>query len=149
MCSQQQARQGETTDTREHHMSQQQVPQAVSEIVARYVAVWNERDSEARRAAVAALWLPEGIEFVEGAAFRGHEELFGRVSGAHQEFVASGRYTVTTAGDTSRHSDIVAFTIQLSTPSDDVAWASRVFLLLDHDGVIREDYQLTVKPLAE
>jgi hypothetical protein len=29
-----------------------------------------------------------------------------------------------------------------------VAWAARVFLLLDTDGLIREDYQLTLKPLA-
>lgn len=29
-----------------------------------------------------------------------------------------------------------------------MAWAARVFLLTGEDGLIREDYQLTVQPLA-
>jgi hypothetical protein len=48
----------------------------------------------------------------------------------------------------SRHGDIVTFTIQLTTPGGEVAWAARVFLLLDSGGLIQEDYQLTVKPLV-
>jgi hypothetical protein len=39
-------------------------------------------------------------------------------------------------------------TIQLTTPAGAVAWAARVFLVLGADGLIQEDYQLTVKPLA-
>ena len=50
---------------------------------------------------------------------------------------------------TARHDGIVVFTIQLRTQAAEVAWAARVFLLLDDDGRIREDYQLTVKPVAE
>jgi hypothetical protein len=128
---------------------QQTIDESTAELVARYVAAWNEADPEARRDAVSALWLPDGAEFVEATAFRGHDELFARVSGAHEEFVASGRFTVSAAGDASRHADIVAFTIQLTAPGAEVAWAARVFLLLAGDGRIREDYQLTVKPLAE
>jgi hypothetical protein len=71
-----------------------------------------------------------------------------RIAGAHQEFVASGRYAVTVADDMARHGDIVTCTIQLTAPGGEVAWAARVFLLLGADGLIREDYQLTVKPLA-
>lgn len=33
------------------------------------------------------------------------------------------------------------------TPDGEVDWATRVFLLLDAVGRIREDYQLTTKPL--
>lgn len=62
--------------------------------------------------------------------------------------MASGRYAVTTAGNVARHGDIVIFTIQLTDLGGEVAWAARVFLLLGADGLIREDYQLTVKPLA-
>jgi len=71
-----------------------------------------------------------------------------RIAGAYQEFVASGRYAVTAADDVARHDDIVTCTIQLTAPDGEVAWAARVFLLLGADGLIREDYQLTVKPLA-
>jgi hypothetical protein len=119
-----------------------------SAIAERYLAVWSEPDSASRRAAIAGLWAPDGAEFVEGTQFRGHEELQSRIAGAYQEFVASGRYAVTAAGDVACHDDIVAFTIQLTAPGGEVAWAARVFLLLGADGLIREDCQLTVKPLA-
>ena len=121
---------------------------STAEIVARYTAVWNEPVPGARRAAIAGLWAPDGAEFVEGTRFRGHEELDARIAGAYQEFVASGRYIVTVAEDAARHGDIVTCTIQLTAPGGEVAWAARVFLLLGADGLIREDYQLTVKPLA-
>ena len=119
-----------------------------TEIVARYVAVWSEHVPESRRAAIAGLWAPDGVEFVEGTRFRGHQELDARVAGAYQEFVASGRYAITAADDMARHDDIVTFTIQLTAPDGEVAWAARVFLWLGADGLIREDYQLTVKTLA-
>ena len=121
---------------------------STAEIVTRYLAVWNEPIPESRRAAIAGLWAADGAEFVEGTRFQGHEELDGRIAGAYQEFVASGRYAVTDAGDVACHDDIVTFTIQLTTRDGEVAWAARVFLLLGADGLIREDYQLTVKPLA-
>jgi hypothetical protein len=126
----------------------QTVEKGTAEVVARYVAVWNESESESRRTGVEALWNSDAAEFVEGTAFRGHDELSARINRAHEQFVASGLYTATAGTEMSRHDDIVTFTIQLSTPEDEVAWAARVFLLLDGEGLIREDYQLTVKALA-
>jgi hypothetical protein len=118
----------------------------------RYLAVWSEPDPERRRGAIAGLWAPDGIEFVEGVQFRGHDGLEARVAEAHQAFVASGRYTVTSPGDVTAHHDVVTLTIQLAQAAGDrageVAWAARVFLVLGADGLIREDYQLTVQPLA-
>ena len=116
-------------------------------IVTRYLAVWNEPDAGSRRAAIAALWVPDGTEFVHEVQFRGYEELEARVTRAHQAFVANGKYAVAGAGDVTGHGDIVSFTAQLVTPAGEVDWASRVFLLLDADGRIKEDYQLTMKPL--
>jgi hypothetical protein len=119
-----------------------------TEIVARYVAVWSEPDPGSRRAAIVGLWAPDGAEFVEGTEFRGHQELDARITHAYQEFVANGRYAVTSASDVTCHDGIVTFTIQLTTPGGEVAWAPRIILFLGEDGRIREDYQLTVKPLA-
>lgn len=116
-------------------------------LIDRYVAVWGEPDSAARREAVSRLWTPNGVEFVEGARFSGHEELTERVAEAYAAFVGSGKYTVTAADDMTVHDDLVTFTIQL-TADNQVAWAARVFLLLDPTGLIREDYHLTVKPLS-
>ena len=121
---------------------------STAEIVRRYVDVWSEPDPEHRRSAIAGLWAPAGAEFVEGTQFRGPRELDARIAHAYQEFVASGRFIVTIADDVGRHDDIVTCTIQLTAPGGEVAWAARVFLLLGEDGLIREDYQLTVKPLA-
>ena len=97
----------------------------------RYLAVWSEPDPVSRGAAIAGLWAPDGAEFVEGTQFRGHEELAARITAAYQEFVASGRYAVTSARDVTRHDDIIALTIQLTAPGGEIAWAARVFLLLD------------------
>jgi hypothetical protein len=121
-------------------------------VVGRYVAVWSEPDPRSRRTAIAGLWAPDGVEFVEGAQFRGHDELDARIAEAYREFVESGKYTVAAADDATGHHDVVTFTIQLISSSGDragdLAWAARVFLVLDEDDLIREDYQLTVKPLA-
>jgi class 3 adenylate cyclase len=121
---------------------------AAGQIADRYLAVWSEPDPASRRAAVAALWAPDGVEFVDGGIqFRGHDGLDARVREAYEQFVASGEYALTSPGDVTRHDDIVTFTVQLTTHDGEVAWAARVFLLLGPDGRIREDYQLTVKPL--
>jgi hypothetical protein len=124
-------------------------PSAVAD---RYVAVWSEPDAELRRRAIVGLWASDGVEFVEGAQFRGHKELYARIAEAYKEFVESGKYSVASADDVTAHRDIVTFTIQLISNDGDtageVAWAARVFLVLGDDGLIRQDYQLTVKPLA-
>ncbi|MFC6879600.1 MULTISPECIES: hypothetical protein [Actinomadura] len=127
-----------------HTTNTEPAPGGIEEIAARYVTVWNEPDPLARRSAVAGLWAPDGVEIVEGTRFRGHRELGARIADAHREFVESGKYTVTSAGDAVGDRDHVTFTIQL-TSNDEVAWAARVFLLLDEDGLVRRDYQFTVK----
>lgn len=121
-------------------------------VVARYVAAWSEPDPQSRRDAIAGLWTQDGVEFVEGTQFRGHGELDARLAEAYQAFVESGTYTVASADDAAGHDDIVTFTIQLifngGDKAGEVAWAARVFLVLGEDGLIRQDYQLTVQPLA-
>lgn len=117
-------------------------------IAERYTAVWNESDALLRRRSIAELWAVDGVEYVEGARFVGLDELDARIADAYREFIGNGRYRAAHDGDAGCHDDIVTFTITLITPeTDDVAWAARVFLLLDSEGRIREDYQLTVRPL--
>ena len=122
---------------------------AARTITDRYLAVWSEPDARSRRAAIGSLWEPDGVEYVEGGIqFRGHEELDRRIARAYDEFVGSGKYHATMADDVSRRDDVIIFTVQLSTDEGEVAWAARVFVLLGETGCIREDYQLTVQPLA-
>jgi hypothetical protein len=64
---------------------------------------------------VAGLWAEDGIELVESAQIRGHEELDARIAEAYKEFVESGKFAVTSANDAFGHHDAVTFTIQLTT----------------------------------
>lgn len=123
-------------------------PGKIAELVRRYVAVWSEPDPGRRGDAIARLWAEDGAQFVESAQFSGREELDARVSGAYKEFVESGGFTVASADDAVGHHDAVTFTIQLVSGGGDVAWASRVVLLVGDDYLIRSDYQFTVIPLA-
>ncbi|MHA6761933.1 hypothetical protein [Streptacidiphilus sp. PAMC 29251] len=125
---------------------------SVESVVGRYLAVWSEADPLARRRAVAELWVADGTEFVEGARFKGHDALNARITEAYQEFVESGKYTVATANDAAGHDDVIVFTIQLISKGGDapgsVGFAARVFLVLNEEGLIQEDYQLTVRQLT-
>src|ERR1700679_802369 len=107
---------------------------AARTITDQYLAVWSEPDAPTRRSAIGSLWEPDGVEYVEGIQFRGHEELDGRIARAYEEFVGSGKYNVTMADDVTRHDDIITFTVQLSTQEGEVAWAARVFAVLGETG---------------
>jgi hypothetical protein len=123
-----------------------------TEIVDRYLAVWTLTDPDDRAKAVAELWTPDGVEFVEGKQYYGHAALVERVTEAHKAFVASGAYTASGGDDATRHGAVVTFTLRLDHARGDAAgetaWSARVFLALDEQGRVREDYQLTVQPLA-
>ncbi|ACU76094.1 conserved hypothetical protein [Catenulispora acidiphila DSM 44928] len=121
-------------------------------VVDRYIAVWAVADASDRAKAVANLWSDHGIEYIEGQQYIGHAALTDRVAEAHEAFVANATYTATGGDDVAVHADIVTFTIRLDhaqgPDAGETAWSARVFLVLDADGRVREDYQLTVKPLA-
>ncbi|MBS2536761.1 hypothetical protein KGQ20_28765 [Catenulispora sp. NF23] len=118
----------------------------------RYLAVWSIADPADRAKAVAQLWSDHGIEYVEGTQFIGHAALVERVAEAYEAFVASGTYTLAGGEDAATHGDIVVLTIRLDHAQGEeigeTAWSARVFLKLDAEGRVQEDYQLTVKPLA-
>lgn len=124
----------------------------ISPIVDNYIAVWDIADPAERAKAVAELWAGHGIEYVEGNQYIGHSALTERVAEAHEAFVANATYTASGGDDATVHGDIVSFTIRLDhaqgEDAGETAWSARVFLVLDEDGRVREDYQLTVKPLA-
>lgn len=121
-------------------------------IIDRYLAVWSVADPADRAKAVAELWSDHGIEYVEGTRFIGQAALVDRVAEAYEAFVASGLYTLAGGEDATTHGDIVVLTIRLDHAKGEeigeTAWSARVFLKLDGEGRVQEDYQLTVKPLA-
>ena len=120
---------------------------AIEDITRRYLAVWSEPDPVARRAAVASLWAPGGVEFVDGMQFRGLDELDARVAHAYDAFIAGGQYALTGGQDLSVHGDMASFTIHLTETSGEAAWTARVFLLIGSDGRVEEDYHIQLKLL--
>jgi hypothetical protein len=120
----------------------------MTDIADRYVALWRETDPEARRAAIASVWVPDGVEYVEGTQFRGHAELEKRVAEANQQFVVERGLSIVAVDDRERHGDIITGTVQMVDTDLEVVWSARIFLILNDDGQIVQDYQLTVQPLT-
>jgi hypothetical protein len=129
------------------------------EIVDRYVAVWNEPDPAQRRAAVRDLWAAGGVHVLQPPAdirsaaasvgffdqvleARGHAALDRRVSRAHDEFVAAGRFAFRSRGDAERLRDVVKFRWEMIQRDDGaVAAVGLEILVLGPDGRITDDYQ--------
>ena len=133
--------------------------QPATDLVERYVAMWNEEDPAARRAAVAELWVADGAqilqppqEMLDQAArigfinpvleARGHHALEARVTRAHEEFVAPGEFRFRARGDAMRVGDVVKFGWEMfALGNGDPVAAGLEFLVLDARGRIRLDYQ--------
>jgi hypothetical protein len=123
----------------------------------RYVAIWNEPDAAARRAAVAALWTEDAVQYLrpseparDAAAeldveavfiMRGHAELERRVTRAYEQFVGSGQMTFRLAGDVVRVHDAVKLAWEGVGPDGEALGGGVDILLLAADGRIRTQYQ--------
>jgi hypothetical protein len=130
-----------------------------TDLVERYVAVWNEPDAEARRAAIEHLWADDGAHILQppqeirdtaaSIGFvsptleaRGHAELEIRVTRAHEEFVAPGEYVFRGRGDAVQLGDAVRFGWEMvPVGQQQPAAVGMEFLVLDARGRIRLDYQ--------
>jgi hypothetical protein len=130
-----------------------------TELVERYVAIWNEEDPDARSAGVRELWAHDGAhilqlpeEMLSGATrigfinpvleARGHHALEARVTRAHEEFVASGEFRFRPRAGAVQLGDVIKFGWEMvPAAGGDAAAMGLEFLLLDPDGRIRRDYQ--------
>jgi hypothetical protein len=81
----------------------------LAELADRYVALWNETDAGARRAAIATLWVPEGEHFVRTLQVKGYEALEQRVIGSHEKNVRYGGFRFRATGDAQLLQNAVMF----------------------------------------
>ncbi|MFB9686562.1 nuclear transport factor 2 family protein [Amycolatopsis plumensis] len=115
-----------------------------SPLIDRYVAVWNEPDPAARRRVVTELWAEDGVQYTGTAEHRGHDAVEARITGAHEQFVATGAFVFAAAEDGVTHHDAVTFTTHMVPAAGGApVWSGTVVLLLDRDGRIGRDYQFT------
>ncbi|GAA5183286.1 nuclear transport factor 2 family protein [Rugosimonospora acidiphila] len=77
-----------------------------NELVGRYLAIWNERDATARRAAIAGVWTETGSYTDPLASVRGHENLDAVVGAAQAQFPG---LVFEPLGDVDAHHDLARF----------------------------------------
>lgn len=117
----------------------------IDDLVTRYVAVWNEPDPSTRRSMIASLWATDCSEYTEESAYLGHPAMESRVTAAHDQLVRTDGFLFHPEHDTKAHHNAVSFTTKMvPAAGGDPAWRGRVFLVLDDDGRIRDDYQFAL-----
>jgi hypothetical protein len=106
----------------------------------RYVDVWHVTGPAARRAAIAALWAPNGVHYVRTLEARGYDALEARVTGSHEKNVqiAGNRFRALAAVALR---NVVTFQWEMLTAAGEADATGFEILLLDEDGKIVTDYQ--------
>jgi hypothetical protein len=114
----------------------------IGEFVDRYVAVWNERDAQARRRLIEELWAADGIEFTEQNEHQGHAALETRVANAHNEFVEKGQFVFRLGNEPAAHHDTITFTVVMTPEAGGAPqWSGTVFAALNGNGLMAREYQ--------
>lgn len=114
----------------------------MNQLVERYMQIWHEANPERRRKGIAALWAEDGVQFVSSREYRGYDELEERVASAHKQFVQEGSFVFRPSGNVAAHHNAVKFTWEMVPANGgEVAADGTIFLLLNDDGRIRQDYQ--------
>jgi hypothetical protein len=111
----------------------------------RYAAVWNETDAEARRKAIAGMWLPDGVHYVRDREARGYIALEQRIIGSHQKNVLDGGYRFRAVRNAQALRNAITFNWEMVAPDGSIAAVGLEFLIVDELGRITIDYQFIVK----
>jgi V8-like Glu-specific endopeptidase len=135
---------------------------AANELADRYVALWNEPDSDRRRRLIAELWTEDGShilqppEEIRDVAARpgigmtavleasGYAEIEARAASAYREWVESQGMSFRRRDDVDRVADVVKFHWEAITREGEVFAVGLSFLVLTVDGRIQRDYTFVV-----
>ncbi|GAA2664886.1 MULTISPECIES: nuclear transport factor 2 family protein [Nonomuraea] len=83
----------------------------IDELIARYIATWNETDPAARRAAIDELWSPDGVYTDPMAVATGTAAIDATIAAVQEQFPG---FTFTLAGPVDAHHNIARFTWELA-----------------------------------
>jgi SnoaL-like domain len=106
---------------------------SVSDLVTRYLEIWNETDPTARRKAIDELWAPDGVYTDPMGVAEGREQIDATIAAVQGQF--SG-LAFTLAGPVDAHHNTARFTWNLG---DELVTGFDV-LVLDADGQISKVY---------
>jgi len=101
------------------------------QIVEKYLAAWNERNTDERRARVAATFTPEAAykdPLMQGA---GHASIDALIAGAQEHFPGH-RFEL--AGTPDSHNDVLRFSWTLGAPGSEPVAKGTDFALIAADG---------------
>src|SRR5215813_8254257 len=119
----------------------------LAEFIDRYVSVWNERDPDARRRSIAALWAPDGATCHSQLDAHGHEAIEARVASANSKWVGHQGFVFRPRKSFAAHHNVVKLVWEMVPASGgQVATAGLNVLILGPDGRIRADYQFSEPP---
>ncbi|MBV9539409.1 MAG: nuclear transport factor 2 family protein [Acidisphaera sp.] len=108
----------------------------------RYAALWNETDTERRRAEIRELWTPSGEHYVNAREVRGYAALEERVTGSHHKNVRDNGNRFRAVQDARALRDIVFFHWEmLPADREEVTASGMIILRVDAEGRILVDYQ--------
>jgi hypothetical protein len=135
---------------------------SAAELAEKYLALWNERDSDQRRRLIAELWTQDGRHILQppqeiraiaarpGIALtaileaRGYEEIETRVASAYEHWVGAEGLSFRGRDDAERLSDVVKFHWEAVARDGQVFGVGLNFLVLAADGRIERDYTFVV-----
>jgi hypothetical protein len=135
---------------------------SAAELAEKYLALWNERDSDQRRRLIAELWTQDGRHILQppqeiraiaarpGIALtaileaRGYEAIETRVASAYEHWVGSEGLSFRGRDDAERLGDVVKFHWEAVARDGQVFGVGLNFLVLAADGRIERDYTFVV-----
>jgi hypothetical protein len=113
----------------------------LTEVIDRYVAVWNESNMDQRRRRIRSAWAPDGTTCYRLLDACGYDAIEGRVTGSWDKWLREGKH-IFRPRHTACHHDVVKFDfVMVRVPDGEVEADGLSFLVLDPDGCIAHDYQ--------
>jgi hypothetical protein len=114
----------------------------VTEVIDRYVAVWDEPSADQRRKRICSLWVPDGTTCYRLLDAHGYDAIEARVTGSWDKWLRDGRYVFRSRPDVVCHHDVVKVNWEMvTTVGGEVEGVGLSFLVLTSEMRIRSDYQ--------
>jgi hypothetical protein len=112
-----------------------------TDLIANYVATWNEADPALRCSALSRLYAGNGRIVTASVEARGIREIGSHISQVVTNYIGADKYRFRQAGVTSHHDCVLLRWEMVAADTGQVAdWGVNA-LLLDTDGRIQDDYQ--------
>jgi hypothetical protein len=114
----------------------------MTDLVDRYIAVWNEPDAAKRDVAIARIWREDAFSVSVANEYAGRAAITARVRRTYDDFVAGQGYVFRAAADPDVHHDGMRIRWEMGPADGSPAVSGGVqFLILDAEGLVRYDYQ--------